>query len=84
MISQKTLVPIGAVLVILGAIFWLGTLHSDVRAMRDSIEELSLEIKTGRTEVLLQVVKNRDDIIDLRERVSRVESKTTFREWNNE
>lgn len=50
-LSQKTLIPIGTILVLLGGAIWLGTLSSDIQRAKKDIADLQQNDMAMNTKV---------------------------------
>jgi hypothetical protein len=58
-IDEKTLIPISFLLVILGGVFWLSTIHSKVSASEKQIEQIS---STGPGSIAAQLKEHGESL----------------------
>lgn len=68
MISEKTLIPISTILVIVGAVFWLTNIYNLANTNAYGIESIKKKVSTTDSKIIERI-----DLID--QRLSRIEGK---------
>lgn len=75
-ISERTLIPLGAIGVVAGFVFWLTSLYNKTEANAQAVEIISNKQESHDAKI-------ESAVQDIRERVIRIETEITrSRKWN--
>lgn len=76
--STKTLIPVGTVVGVVGAIVWVTTMYNDISYLRRDIVDTNVALAEVKAELAAQIDQTKDDILSqTSEKITNVATQVT-------